>query len=163
MNLFCGRMIFGLRGASWENLFRVFDRFGLGFIPVFVSFRSVGLPAVALSRPQLHFVLSLAPSLALSRPQPRSVLSLVPSLALFRPQPCPDLRLAPVSLLSLSSHSAPLARPPPGLICGPLWLRCTPWRGEPSSSAPWESTSRLSCRFRRSCSRCARAPFRGCG
>lgn len=50
-----------------------------------------------------------------------------------------------------------------GLICGSPWLRCTRWRAAPSSAVPSESACRWFCRCRRSCSRCVRAPFRGCG
>ena len=52
---------------------------------------------------------------------------------------------------------------PMRITCGPLWPRCIRWRAAPSSDAPWGSVCPWSCRCRRSCSRCARAPFRGCG
>lgn len=48
---------------------------------------------------------------------------------------------APTTSLFLGPFQEALSRPPP-VIYDALWPRCTRWRAEPSSAAPWESIYR---------------------
>ena len=85
-------------------------------------------PAASL-RPRCHFVPS-RPTAPFSRTS--------------EPYSVPD-NLFPVLLQSLffSGSSWKLSPcPPPPVIYDALWPRCTRWRAEPSSAAPWESIYR---------------------
>ena len=115
------------------------------------------------------FVLRI-PFVCRPRPSSESLLSAGPASSESFCLPAPvqfsesPLSVGPASSPNPLCPSAPARfSGPGGVICGAPWPRCTPWRGAPSSAAPWESVSPWSCRCRMFCSRCAQEPFRGCG
>lgn len=106
-------------------------------------------PAAAL-RPRCHFVPS-RPTASFSQTSEPSVPDNLfsrpteqpPFSRTSEPYSVPD-NLFPVLLqpLFFSGPSRKLSPGPPPVIYDALWPRCTRWRAEPSSAAPWESIYR---------------------